>query len=245
MLDQVNQADVPKKLTQARFLVLDVETTGLDPLSDAIVSVAAVAVDYGAKTVEPLLKQRVNPGRKIPPEASAIHHILDADVKDAPAWEETVKPIVFALMDEFDVMVAHNARFDSGFIAHKPPWLCTRRLAAHLWPEAPNYQNQTLRYFLNIDVKGTAHDASDDATVTGHILLRALEEYEKHGGADDVRALMAYADSAIPVSTMPFGKHRGKPLQDVPMDYLRWALTNLRDLDPDLRTAIERCVKPS
>jgi len=190
--------EVSKHLKQARFLVLDTETTGLDPLSDAIVSVAAVAVDYGSKTVEPLLNQLVNPGREIPPEVSAIHHIQDKDVKGSPAWEETVKPIVFALMDGFDVIVAHNASFDSGFIPYKTPWLCTKRLAERVWPEAPNHKNQTLRYWLKIDVKGTAHDASDDATVTGHILLRALEEYEKQGGADDVRALMGYVEAPLP-----------------------------------------------
>ena len=43
---------------------------------------------------------------------------------------------------------------------------------------------------------------------------------------------------------MPFGKHRGKPIQNVPGDYLRWVLKNCSNATPQLRRAIERELRP-
>jgi len=56
-------------------------------------------------------------------------------------------------LDETAVIAAHNARFDRGFLPslHGCRWLDTMRGAKHLWPDAPNYQNSTLFYWLGFD----------------------------------------------------------------------------------------------
>ena len=68
--------------------VLDTETTGLDPANDAIVEFAACVVQMtdGAWAPSEVFSRFVHPGMPIPPESSAIHHIVDVDVADAAPW---------------------------------------------------------------------------------------------------------------------------------------------------------------
>src|SRR5665647_903581 len=93
-------------LGQNSYLVIDTETTGLDPVIHRVVEVAAVLVVKG-KIVSGFTSY-VNPQRTIPPETSAIHGLVDADVADAPTLEELL-PRLNLLVGEADVIVAHNA----------------------------------------------------------------------------------------------------------------------------------------
>jgi hypothetical protein len=69
--------------------VLDIETTGLDPKTDAIVEIACVYISTAGVIGEPRVSL-VYPMRQIPPEASAVHHIIDTDVVDAPLLYEAI-----------------------------------------------------------------------------------------------------------------------------------------------------------
>ena len=224
-------------LKDLRFLVLDVETTGLDPQEDRIVQIALVSVHRGQVTQ--LGTTLVNPERPIPPQSSAIHHITNRMTDQAPPWS-VLWPHVEQYLFGADVIVAHNAAFDRSFVPSvNKPWLCTKRLAQHLWPSAPNFQNQTLRYWLDLELDAQAHDAAGDTLVTAHVLLREIEAYQAQGGEDDLMALIRLANSPVLIEKMPFGKHFGERLADIPVSYLRWALTNVTDLDPDLRWSLE------
>jgi DNA polymerase III epsilon subunit family exonuclease len=93
-------------------IAVDVETTGLSPLLDAIVEIGAVKITpSGVEIFETL----VNPERPIPPSVIAIHHISDEMVKDAPTIREALPKFVNFVGSL--PMLAHNAMFDSGFIA--------------------------------------------------------------------------------------------------------------------------------
>ncbi|MHB1685395.1 MAG: putative quorum-sensing-regulated virulence factor [Bacilli bacterium] len=224
-------------LKDTRFLLLDVETTGLDLREDRIVQIALVSVLGGA--VKLVYNTLVNPLRPIPSEVSAVHHITDKMVESAPPWS-TVWPTVQRFLTDVDVVVAHNAAFDKSFApASDKPWLCTKRLAQHLWPEMPNFKNQTLRYALGLDLQAAAHDAAGDTLVTGYILVREIEAYLQNGGVDEDGALIALAGSQIAVQRMPFGKHYGKLLTEVPRDYLQYMLRKATDMDADLRWSME------
>ena len=224
-------------LGDTRFLVLDVETTGLNPQEDRIVQIALVSVHCGR--VAQLGAMLVNPERPIPPRASAIHHITNRQVEQAPTWA-AVWPNVERLLLEVDVIVAHNAVFDRSFLPSvNKPWLCTKRLAQRLWPSAPNFKNQTLRYWLDLALDATAHDAAGDALVTAHVLMREIEAYQAKGSEDNPAALIQWTDSPVRIEIMPFGKHFGERLADIPVSYIRWALANVTDLDPDLRWSLE------
>ena len=230
-------------ISEAEFVVIDVETTGLDPATDAVVEIAAVRYRPKDEVIGPVWQTLVNPRRPIPPTASAIHGITDAMVAHAPgpdeAWLEFHR-----FVGEDAILVAHNAAFDRSFLPvayAERSWLCTMRLAKHLWSEAPTHSNQGLRYQLGLKPPvSVAHRAADDALVTTYLLDEALGEYswtEPRGTDRTLDTLLAYAASPITVTTMPFGKHQGKPLADVPPDYVRWLLSQ-PDVDPDLRASL-------
>lgn len=75
---------VPLRLSQARILVVDTETTGVDPQSDRIVELGAAYFQGGTR--QRLHRMLVNPGVPIPPEASSVHGIRDEDVLGAPGF---------------------------------------------------------------------------------------------------------------------------------------------------------------
>lgn len=123
-LDHATVAEQLSRLTpwDLPFVVFDVETTGLvhtrpdadesTPL-DRVVELAAIRFDAGEVTAR--VHARLNPGRPIPAEATAIHGIGDADVQEAPAFSE-VWPQIVALYDSpFVSTVAYNAEFDRAF----------------------------------------------------------------------------------------------------------------------------------
>lgn len=99
--------------TGVRICVLDVETTGVDPLVDRIIELAVV-VGEGGKV---LSRQSwlIHPGCPIPAEASAVNGITDATVADAPRFEDVAVEILLAM--ENGIPAAYNARFDRAFVA--------------------------------------------------------------------------------------------------------------------------------
>ena len=119
---------------------LDLETTGLSPKDDGITEIGAVILEEGKAPRE--WSTLVRPPRPIPPEIARMTGITNEMVRDAPTFAE-VAPQLAALL-EGALLVAHNARFDYGFlkqafarleIAFFAPTLCTARLARELDPD--------------------------------------------------------------------------------------------------------------
>ena len=214
----------PPTIRGATFAVVDVETTGIDPRTDRVVEVACAIVRAGNQVES--FSSLVNPGRTIPAFASAVNHILDRDVRDAPSLESLQAKLLTMCADA--VVVAHNARFDLGFLPflnHRPV-LCSMRLAMHVLPNAPNYKNQGLRDYLRLDdgVLGDSmpHRALGDVNVTSQILAICLERYLAQYGTDDVYRMVQEIAAPRHLPALPFGRHRGVAIASVPIDYLRW-----------------------
>ena len=141
-----------------------------------------------------------------------------------------------------EAIVAHNAEFDKAFLGTvtspvgEVPYLCAKRLAQHLI-EAPAHSNQVLRYWfggIDLDLRGKPpHRAIADVIVTGFNLQHIFDAYYAAGHPDDLDAMVAFAESPIAFPSLPFGKHRGKPIARVPESYLRWMLGQ-GDMDPDI-----------
>jgi len=228
------------------FMVVDTETTGFDPKVERVVEIAWILCC--PKQVFSRAHTRVNPGIPIPAVASAVHHIIDEDVVGCPALHEIAPTI--ELLAENGCMVAHNAAFDRGFLASlrlPTKWLCTMRLARHLWPEAPSHSNQALRYCLKLPVPRDlpAHSALADAEVTAALFQREMAEYVSRFPDSNLDQLLAYIETPCLVRTMTFGKHAGKPVADLPLDYVDWALRNVTDMDSDLRYTLKERLKPA
>jgi len=90
-------------------VIFDLETTGLYPRKDRIVEIAAVKInpDGSEETLERLL----NPGRPIPPEATSVHGISDADVKDCPTFADIADEL-YAFFEGCDVSGFNSDRYD-------------------------------------------------------------------------------------------------------------------------------------
>ena len=116
----------------AKVMILDTETTGLDSNKDRIIELALILVDVDKDTGLPLQVHEVfdeleHPGRPIPAEATRITGITDAMV----AGKRLNEARVAELMAGVDLVIAHNARFDRGFMENrlpdfaKLPWACS------------------------------------------------------------------------------------------------------------------------
>ncbi len=160
-----------------RYAVIDLETTGFSPVHDRVVEMACVLVQD--RVIVDHWSTFVNPGCPIPVYATRVHGITDEDVASAPSFELAQRHL--HRLCRGTTVVAHNAAFDLAFLPalHRLPSLCTVRLARRAFPDAPNFKNQTLRAYLELDRDPTlaafpAHRALGDAMVTANILLRCL-----------------------------------------------------------------------
>lgn len=211
------------------FLVLDCETTGVDPAGDQVVELGYVGTDLERVRFQDA--HLVRPTVPISPEASAVHHLVDDDVKDAG----TLADAIYAMREETAgceppvAYVAHNATFDRSFLPMltDKPWLDTLRMALRYLPELPKHGNQFLRYALKLDVPRDigAHRALGDCVTTAALLRWLLagparEDFERLG----VAGFAAHVDSPLVLQVCRFGKHAGKPWAEVPRDYLAWML---------------------
>lgn len=207
-----------------KFITFDTETTGINCQVDRLVELAGVCRGYEHFTTF------VNPERDIPPEAKAIHHILEEDVAEAP-YETGAMNNFF---DHFHnggaplIMVAHNAKFDRGFVRRIDPlseqnvqYICTMRCAWLSWPDAPGYSNQVLRYWLDLKPEVPEglfpHRALYDAIVTQAILEELLKKHP-------VSTLLDWSNNPVLMPKVPYGKHKGKSWSEVDYGYLKWAL---------------------
>jgi exodeoxyribonuclease X len=215
-----------------KIRVIDFETTGMP--GDQVRGICEVGFvdmtsDWKIGTVQSAL---VNPGHPIPPVTRAIHHLSDADVADGISPTDAAAMLMDG-MEPGDVFAAHNCAFEQAFFGggdHR--WICTMACAKHIFPDAPSFSNQALRYWLNVDADGLdfeasmpPHRAGPDALVTAFILARLAF-------AASVDELVRLTTAPVLLRTISFGKHRGMKWADLPSDYLRW-IADKSDLGAD------------
>jgi DNA polymerase-3 subunit epsilon len=194
----VPEAQGSPLLDDCAFAVVDVETTGMRAGSgDRITEIAVVVVHGGRREV--VVDSLVNPGRPIPPAICAITNITNAMVRDAPTFAEVVDQVVAALAGR--VFVAHNARFDWGFVSAEVrrardlaldgPQLCTVRLARRLVKGVRSCGLDNLTQHFGFD-NPARHRAAGDALVTADLLARLLR-LAREEGAHTLQDLSAIA----------------------------------------------------
>lgn len=202
-----------------RPIYFDTETTGTRSDKDRIIELAAF---------DPLENRTfvhlINPGIPIPPEATAIHHINNEMVKNAPSFKEVAELFV-AFCPEKSVLIAHNNdAFDKLFLQTEFKragvtlpnfdYIDTLKWARKYRPDLPRHTLQSLREVYGI-AANQAHRALDDVIVLHRVFSSMIDDIS----TDKVLHLLSQAHS---VSRMPFGKHQGKPLADVPKHYVVW-----------------------
>lgn len=155
---------------------LDLETTGLDSVRDAIIEIGAVR--FNGRRVEDEFHTLINPRRTIPPEITQLTGISNEMVRRAPILQE-VRDDLEAFVGDAPVL-GHNVSFDMGFMQQRGllglnETIDTYALAAVLLPTASRYNLGSLGQQLGIPLPAT-HRALDDARVTHQVFVQLLEK---------------------------------------------------------------------
>lgn len=182
---------VPKKRDLKKtYAIIDIETTGGRANRDRITEIAIILHD-GEKEID-RFESLINPERAIPYNITKITGIDDEMVADAPKFYEIAKQVV--QMTEGAVFVAHNVRFDYGFIkeefarlgfCYTRKQLCTVRLSRKAFPGLRSYALGNLIKYFDIQVKDR-HRAMADTQATVEVFERILQKEASSEEIDDM-----------------------------------------------------------
>ncbi|MCI6640202.1 MAG: PolC-type DNA polymerase III [Pygmaiobacter massiliensis] len=181
MVDVVyGEADTPLK---GRFVVFDIETTGLDRKKDTITEIGAVRVEDGQVVEE--FSTFANPGRPIPEKVAKLTGITDSMVADAPTQKQAVQAFLQFVGD--DVLVAHNAHgFDILFIRRlaqeyslpfENTYLDTLPLSQALYTSLKSHKLDKVVEYLELP-QFNHHRATDDAKILAQVFFKMVKTLE-------------------------------------------------------------------
>lgn len=220
-----------------KLIFLDTETTGNDPTKDRL---CQVSYQVEGKMHTAYFKPPV----PISVKAMSITHITNKMVEDKEAFADSqFKKDLQRLLDE-GILVAHTALFDIAMLKAEdmsvPRFIDTLRIVRHLDPEMkiPEHNLQYLRYFLELEVEGAAHDAEGDVKVLVALFDRLFKKVRENTDSDEEAIEKMVEISAKPTlfKYMIFGKYKGKSLDEVletDRRYLEWLLTQKEAADSD------------
>ncbi len=226
------------------LVFFDLETTGTRPESDRIVEISVLKMmpDGASETITRL----INPGMPIPPGATEVHGISDADVAEAPSFS-TLAHNLFAYLEGCDLAGYNLVKFDVPMLVYEFKRagldfdLSGRKIVdvfnifCKLYPRTLGAAYQ---FFCgkNLD---DAHSAEADTRATMEVLfgqmakhpelprdLAGLAEFSDNRNPDAIDATGRFKWSGE-VVTINFGKHYGKPLAEIAANdpsFLRWIM---------------------
>ncbi len=224
---------------QRPLVFFDLETTGIDIARDRIVQMAVMKVFPDGR--EELKTRLINPGIPIPPAATAVHHIADADVAGAPSFRD-LAPGIQELFHGADIGGFNSNRFDIPLLVEE----FARCGISFPDPDSKLIDVQVIyhkkeertlaaayRFYCNKSLDD-AHDAEADVRATVEVFRRQLDTYTDIGRT--VEEIHAFCNSDAIVDfgrklarnqkgeiIYAFGKNRGKPVTDDP-GYAEWML---------------------
>jgi DNA polymerase-3 subunit epsilon len=194
--DELSVTDVT--LDRAEFVVVDLETTGVSPRESEILEIGAVRV----AGLEPggRFQTLVRPRRPLSRAIADLTGIDDAMVAEAPEPAAALGAFRSWLgRDATAPFVAHNARFDAGFVRRalaaldlpplQRPVLCTQRLARRVVPDLGRFNLDTLCAHFGI-ANAARHRALGDARATAALLIELLQRARDEAGVATVGELL-------------------------------------------------------
>ena len=206
-----------------RPIYYDTETTGIKPGKDRIIEIAAF---------DPVQDRRfctlTNPECPIPAESTAITQITDAMVQGAPLIAEALSSFVEFCSGDVVLIAHNNDAFDKPFLEAEfqrgsikiPNWIFLDSLkwSRKYRRDLPRHSLQFLREAYGIEAN-QAHRALDDVIVLYQVFSRMVDDLS-------LTKILELLSQTPQVLRMPFGKHAGKPLNEVPKDYVQWMAKN-------------------
>jgi len=205
---------------------VDLETTGATATADRITEIGIIEVDEDGSVRE--WQQLVNPGTRIPPFIEQLTGISNEMVAAAPSFaavaEETLRRLAGRLF------IAHNARFDYGFLKNefkrlgltfRAPVLCTVKLSRTLFPEHKRHNLDSL-----IERHGLAADARHRALADAQLIRQFWQKIHVDRSSDEIEAALK-AQNARPSLPPHLDPEILDELPDTPGVYLFYADNNL------------------
>lgn len=224
-------------------LILDTETHTLNGFPIEIAYLPCQLDQNGLECDDTLVYDEyfnVEQGTELHYASMAVHHILPEDLKDKPLYT------TFKLPKDTIYMIGHNIDYDVDAIARcgqnvaQIKAICTLALARSIWTNLDSHNLGALSYYLSQDLQATrtllrnAHNAKTDVYLTAALLKNIIDKLNVHNMED---LFQASQQARLP-KYMPFGKHKGIQLNDLPADYVRWLLKQ-DYVNPYLREALE------
>lgn len=239
------------------IIFFDLETTGTNIMQDRIVEISLIKIMPNGEEIE--YTKRVNPERHIPEEATAVHHITDEDVAQAPTFKMLAREIA-AKFEGADIAGFNSNRFDIPMLAEefaranvdfdfsKPRFIDVQTIFH-------KKEQRTLvaayRFYCGKELDG-AHSANADTRATYEVLKAQLDRYDdlpndmdelsKYSAPNrnvDLMGRIILNDQDIAV--INFGKYKGKPVIEVlkrDPGYYSWILQG--DFAGDTKRAFTR-----
>lgn len=213
------------------LIFFDLETTGLNIMTDRIIEIAYLKVFPNGD--EESRKMRINPEMPIPAASTEIHHITDDDVRDCPTFKQ-VAQMLANVFKGCDIAGYNSNNFDVPFLAEEflradvdSVFLNSRFIDVQV--VFHKMEKRTLeaayRFYCNAELTD-AHSADSDTKATYEVLKAQLDRYpELQNDVEflskfttfnrnvDYAGRIVYNDNGVEVFN--FGKHKGKPVEQV------------------------------
>lgn len=206
-----------------RPIFYDTETTGIKAGKDRIIEIAAYDPTLGKEFCT-----FTNPECPIPAESTAITNITDEMVKDAPLIREALSSFIEFCSGEVVLIAHNNDAFDKVFLEFEmeraglkiPEWiyLDTLKWSRKYRSDLPRHSLQFLREAYGIEAN-QAHRALDDVIVLYKVFSKMVDDLS-------MKTILDLLSKNSQIVRMPFGKHAGKPLSEIPKDYVEWLSKN-------------------
>ncbi len=212
-------------------IFFDLETTGTNITQDRIVEISLIKVMPNGEEFE--RTRRINPGIPIPAEATAVHHITDEDVADAPRFSQIAKDLAH-IFEGCDIAGFNSNKFDVPMLAEE--FLRAGVKFDFTKPRYIDVQNifhkkeqRTLvaayRFYCGKELDD-AHSANADTRATYEVLkaqldhyddlqndMQYLADYSTHAHNADLMGRLVYDDQKREI--INFGKYKGQVAEDV------------------------------
>ena len=211
----------PIELNKASYVVLDLETTGLNCYYDRIIQFGGVKVEHGMVTDS--LSIYINPERSLPKKIVQVTGITDAELADKPTIDKAIDRILAFLGDS--ILVTHNADFDFSFLQQtllrlgmpllKNPVIDTLSLSRYLFPESKRHSLGSLCRNMEVAYdEDEAHRADYDARVLNDVwmpmlvLLTKKNHNLKHSDLANLETPVKLLKHIRPTHVIVFAKNR-------------------------------------
>ncbi|VAY88466.1 Exonuclease [hydrothermal vent metagenome] len=245
----------------AKYILFDTETTGTLE-EDKIIQIGGMIVS--SKTDIECFDELCSTNVPIKIEAMEVHNITPELLSEKPCCQDTkfYKKII-ELNNNENYLIAHNVNFDlsmlqkEGFENKFIP-IDTLRCSKHLFPQLSHHRLQYIRYALelykdeqleaeklNITIK--AHDAIGDVLIMKLFLSKLVAKcFTLYPDINPMKKLANLTQTPVIVKTFKFGKYKDRDIIDIAKEdlgYLNWMITNMKDLDEDIRYTINEAIQ--